>query len=131
MILVDTSVWIDFLRSGNSLLQDLLEEGKVTTHPLVIGELHVGNISKRDVFLSLLEELPKVEEASHQEVLYFIEKNKIYGKGVGYSDTHILCSSLISNTPLWTLDKKLDKLAKDLTTNQIKLLSNLVEEYLK
>ena len=114
MILVDTSVWIDFLRSGNGLLQNLLEEGEVASHPLVIGELHVGNISKRDIFLSLLDNLPLIEEATHQEVLHFIEKNKIYGKGVGYFDTHILCSSLISNSPLWTLDKRLDKLAKEL-----------------
>jgi len=116
MILVDTSVWIDFLRSGNGLLQDLLEEGEVATHPVVIGELHVGNISKRDLFLSLLDNLPVVGEATHQEVIQFIEEHKIYGKGVGYFDTHILCSSLISQTPLWTLDKRLDKLAKELKT---------------
>ena len=114
MILVDTSVWIDFLRSGNALLRDLLEEGEVATHPLVIGELHVGNIVKRDVFLSLLDNLPKIVEATHDEVLHFIEENKIYGKGIGYFDTHILCSSLIAQTPLWTLDKKLDKLAHEL-----------------
>ena len=52
MVLVDTSVWIDFLRSGNELLQDLLNDNEVATHPLVIGELHIGNISKRNIFLS-------------------------------------------------------------------------------
>ena len=117
MILVDTSVWIDFLRSGNALLQELLEEGEVATHPLVIGELHVGNISKRDNFLALIGNLPTVEETTHEEVLHFIEKNKIFGKGVGYFDTHILCSALLSNTPLWTLDKRLDKIAKELKIN--------------
>jgi len=114
MILVDTSVWIDFLRSGNGLLQDLLEEGEVATHPMVIGELHIGNISQRDTFLSLLDNLPLIGEATHQEVIHFIEAHKIYGKGVGYFDTHILCSTLISQTPLWTLANKLDKLAKEL-----------------
>lgn len=114
MILVDTSVWIDFLRSGNEFLQELLEEGEVATHPLVVGELHVGNISKRTLFLSLLQNLPLIGEATHQEVIHFIETNKIYGKGVGYFDTHILCSSLISNTPLWTLDKRLARLAKEM-----------------
>ncbi len=117
MILVDTSVWIDFLRSGNELLRDLLEEGEVVTHPMVIGELHVGNISKREIFLSLLDNLPLIGEATHQEVIHFIEEHKIYAKGVGYFDTHILCSSLISQTPLLTLDKSLDKLAKELKIN--------------
>ena len=86
----------------------------MATHPLVIGELHVGNIAKRDVFLSLLDNLPKIEEATHDEVLHFIEKHKVFEKGVGYFDTHLLCSSLISSAPLWTLDKRFAKLATDL-----------------
>jgi predicted nucleic acid-binding protein len=112
MILVDTSVWIDFLRSGNSLLENLLREGEVATHPIVIGELHVGNISKRGEFLGLLKNLPLTTEASHAEVIEFIEANRLYGKGVGYMDVSILCSSILSGTPLWTMDKKLEKLAK-------------------
>ena len=117
MVLVDTSVWIDFLRSGNDLLQDMLVNGEVATHPLVIGELHVGNLTKRSLFLSLLDNLPLVTEASHEEVLEFIERHKVFGKGIGYFDTHILCSAIISGTPLWTLDKRLDALAKKLKTS--------------
>ena len=112
MVIVDTSVWIDFLRQGNNLLEDLLNEGEVSTHDLVIGELHVGNIAKRKQFLSLLNNLPKIGECSHEEVLYLIEKHKLHGKGIGYSDSQILCSSVVYDTPLWTLDKRLDKIAK-------------------
>lgn len=112
MILVDTSVWIDFLRSGNERLKDLLEQTDVVTHPLIKGELHVGNIKKRSLFLSLLDDLPMVAEASHEEVLYMIERHRMFGKGIGYLDTHILCSAIISNTPMWTLDKRLTALAK-------------------
>lgn len=54
MVLVDTSVWIEFLRQGNNRLGELLEQGEVATHSLVIGELHVGNIPKRRNFLYLL-----------------------------------------------------------------------------
>lgn len=114
MVLVDTSVWVDFLRSGNGLLQGLLDENKVATHPLVIGALHVGNISKRALFLSLLDNLPLIQEATHKEVLHFIEMHKTFGKGIGYFDTHILCSSILSNKPLWTLDKRLNKIANEL-----------------
>lgn len=107
MILVDTSVWIEFLRIGNPLLADLLEKGQVCTHPLVVGELSSGNVSKRNQFLNLLYDLPSSKEATHQEVITFINSKKTYGKGVGYFDHMILCSAIISDLPLWTLDKRL------------------------
>lgn len=112
MILVDTSVWIDHLRNGNDLLSNLLEENRVVTHPLVLGELSVGNISKRSTFLQLLRNLPVASEASHDEVVSFIEKHRMWSKGVGYFDMHLLCSSLIDAIPLWTMDKRLSAVAK-------------------
>jgi predicted nucleic acid-binding protein len=114
MILVDTSVWIGFLREGDSLLSDLLNEGEVSTHPFVIGELRLGNISKRKNFLELIESLPQCRQASNEEVTHLIESNKLYGKGIGYTDAHILASSIISQSPLWTLDKRLDAISKKL-----------------
>lgn len=119
MILVDTSVWVRFLREGDPLLSDLLKEGEVLTHPFIIGELRLGNISKRQHFLSLIEDLPRAIQATEDEVTYLIEENKLYGKGIGYIDTHILASSIISASPLWTLDKRLDATSKKLkTTNK-------------
>lgn len=112
MILVDTSVWIDHLRNGNALLSNLLEENRVVTHPLVLGELSVGNISRRSTFLQLVRNLPVASEASHQEVIDFIEKHRMWSKGVGYFDLHLLCASLIDDIPLWTLDKRLSAIAK-------------------
>ncbi len=112
MILVDTSVWIDHLRRGNDLFSDLLSQNRVVTHPLVLGELSLGNISKRNTILGLVRNLPMTKEATHEEVLSFIEENKVWSRGIGYSDTHILCSSLIESIPLWTLDKRLEKAAK-------------------
>ncbi|TVP81336.1 MAG: type II toxin-antitoxin system VapC family toxin [Puniceicoccaceae bacterium] len=114
MVLVDTSVWIGFLRQGDSLLSDLLNEGAVMTHPYVIGELRLVNISKREKFLSLLENLPLAVQASDDEVTYLIEENKLYGKGIGYIDAHILASSIMSASLLWTLDKRLAALSKKL-----------------
>jgi predicted nucleic acid-binding protein len=116
MVLVDTSVWIDFLRQGNKLLEELLLEGEVATHPLIIGELHVGNIKDRTTFLSLLANLPQIEECSHDEVLFLVDEHELYGKGIGYTDAHLLCSSVMHEAPLWTLDKRLDKMAKLLSS---------------
>lgn len=114
MILVDTSVWVGFLRKGDPLMSDLLAEGKVFTHPFIIGELRLGNIPKRKSFLSLIENLTQSILATNEEVTYLIEKNKLHGKGIGYIDAHILASAIISSVPLWTLDKRLDTISKSL-----------------
>ena len=42
MVLLDSSVWIDHLRRGNSRAAALLGAGDVACHPLVIGELACG-----------------------------------------------------------------------------------------
>lgn len=112
MILVDTSVWIDHLRRGNALFADLLNQNRVTTHSLVLGELSLGNIAKREEFLALVRNLPVAKEATHEEVVAFIEENRMWSKGLGYFDIHLLCSSLIESIPLWTLDKRLAKAAR-------------------
>jgi predicted nucleic acid-binding protein len=121
MTLVDTSVWIDHLRRGNELLVDLLNQGRAVTHPMVIGELSLGNISERGSFLELVRNLPVAKEATHDEVFAFIEKHRMWNKGLGFFDMHILCSSLIESIPLWTLDKRLAAVAQTFgrdTTNK-------------
>lgn len=112
MILVDTSVWIDFLRRGNDRLSNLLNQNRVVTHPLILGELSMGNLSKWEMFLECIRNLPIASEASHDEVLLFVEKNRMWGKGLGFFDLHLLCASLIESIPLWTLDKNLAKAAR-------------------
>jgi len=112
MILVDTTVWIDHLRRGNKLLSDLLNQNRVVTHPLILGELSLGNLSKRNTILGLIRNLPMTKEATHDEVLSFIDENRMWSKGIGYFDVHLLCSSLIESIPLWTLDKRLEKAAQ-------------------
>ncbi|WP_343393580.1 hypothetical protein [Candidatus Amarobacter glycogenicus] len=42
VILVDSSVWIEYLRAGHKQLASMLEDGIVTVHPFVIGELACG-----------------------------------------------------------------------------------------
>ena len=45
MVLLDTSVWIDHLRRGNSRAAALLGAGEVACHPLVIGELACAGLN--------------------------------------------------------------------------------------
>ena len=79
MILVDTSVWIDHLRTGDENLVTLLDSSQVLSHPFVIGELACGNLRKRSDVLRLINDLPQAPVASQEEVLYFIERNELMG----------------------------------------------------
>jgi predicted nucleic acid-binding protein len=114
MVLVDTSVWVSHLRDGNNELASLLNEGRVLCHPFIIGELACGNLHDRAMILSFLQWLPMSIEAEHEEVLFFIENNRLMGKGIGYVDAHLIASAVLTGIPLWTLDKKLAQVADDL-----------------
>jgi hypothetical protein len=94
-------------------LVHLLNDAEVVCHPFVIGELACGNLKNRTAIISLLEALPTVYEAGHEEVLAFIESRKVMGKGLGYVDVHLLASALLTEVTLWTLDKRLDKVAEE------------------
>ena len=115
MILVDTSVWIDHLQSGDKMLAHLLENTQVLAHPFVIGELACGNLSNRTEVLALLADLPKVAMATDEEVLFFIEQHQLMGRGVGYIDAHLLSSTFLGGpAKIWTRDKRLAALAVEL-----------------
>ena len=107
MVLVDTSVWVSHLRESNSILEQYLNKGEVISHPFVIGELACGNIKNRSEILSLFGALPKSDTLTDEEVLFFIEKNSLMGKGLGLIDIHLLASAILSKSGLWTLDVKL------------------------
>lgn len=109
MVLVDTSVWVHHLRQGEPNLERLLNDGEVMCHPFVIGELACGSIRNRTEILSLLEILPLATEATHEEVLQFIERNRLMGKGLGYIDVHLCASAILTGVPMWTHDRKLNE----------------------
>ncbi|HAJ26916.1 MAG TPA: VapC toxin family PIN domain ribonuclease [Syntrophus sp. (in: bacteria)] len=114
MVLVDTSVWVSHLRDGNAELANLLNDGRVLCHPLIVGELACGNLKDRAVILSYLQLLPMSIEAEPDEVLSFIENNHLMGKGMGYVDVHLIASAVLTGVPIWTLDKKLAQAAAGL-----------------
>ncbi len=114
MVLVDTSLWISHLRKPHEGLMELLDNGKVACHPLIVGELACGNLKNRMTLLSLFEALPHVSLAGHEEVLSFIEGRNLMGKGLGYVDAHLLASAVLTGVPLWTLDRNLEKAAGEL-----------------
>jgi len=114
VILVDTSVWVDHLRKSEEELQGLLNEGLVLCHSFVIGELACGNLKNRDEILSLLDALPKATAATHEEVMHLVSERKLFGKGLGWVDVHLLAAALLSDSQLWTRDKTLANVTHEL-----------------
>lgn len=112
MILADTSIWVDHLRSGDQQLEDLLLEGEVLMHPFIIGEIALGHLPKRLGTLQELQELPAAKVATDTEVLRLIEANNVVGSGIGYVDVHLLASALLMDCPFWTRDKRLVKVTE-------------------
>ena len=115
MILVDTSVWVDHLRRGDTQLAELLEGGGVVMHPFVVGEIACGTLADRPLILELLQALATVVVADNDEALGFIERHGLYGKGIGFIDVHLLASmALTAGASLWTRDKRLHSVAEEL-----------------
>lgn len=115
MILVDTSVWIDHFRRGDSQLASLLENGKVIMHPFVLGEIACGNLRNRKSVLTLLDRLPRAPSATDSEVRLFIEGKALMGRGLGYVDVHLLASAVLaSRAGFVTRDRRLAAAATEL-----------------
>lgn len=112
-VLVDTSIWVEHFRHGNSTLVELLSLNRVMAHPLVIGEIACGTPAQRDQTLSSLLLLPQSQQAALPEVLDFIQREHLYGLGCGLVDLLLLSSTLLTaGALLWTADKRLAKLAQ-------------------
>jgi predicted nucleic acid-binding protein len=114
MILVDTSVWMDHFHHSDEILIELLLTNQVCIHPFILGELSCGNISNRKEVLSLLRTLRSVDLVLDEEVSVFIEERKLFGKGLGFIDIHLLASAIIDHVPIWTRDKSLKRVAGEL-----------------
>ncbi len=113
MILIDSTVWIDHIREANEILAELLLEGRVLVHPFVVGEVALGHIRNRDGVLRELRRLPAALLARDDEVAALIERERLFGLGVGYIGAHLLASvRLTPDAKLWTLDKRLAAVAE-------------------
>ena len=85
-----------------------LQANQVGCHPFILGELACGTLAQREVFLSLLGNLPQSRLASHYKVMQFIQAQQLIGLGIGYVECHLLASAKLSGgTSLWTRDKRL------------------------
>jgi predicted nucleic acid-binding protein len=84
-------------------------------HPFVIGELALGRMRQREIILAALYDLPRAELATDVEVLGLVDREALFGRGIGYVDVHLLASARLSaGAQLWTKDTRLRDVAEEL-----------------
>jgi predicted nucleic acid-binding protein len=117
MILVDTSVWIRFLSNRAPYaaeLDRLLALDEVTGHQLVYGELLIGDRGGRNKLLAAYEFMHQAEMVPYQEVVAFVRRRGLHGRGAGWIDIHLLASAIVGRLLLWTADPRLAAVANEL-----------------
>jgi hypothetical protein len=115
VILADTSIWVDYLRSGNPEMEGRLRRGQIVMHPFVVAEIALGSLRNRRKRLDEMESLLEVRVAQLNEVRHMIEAHALYSKGIGLTDAHLIASCpMTPGTQLWTRDGNMEKAARAL-----------------
>jgi hypothetical protein len=117
MVLVDTSIWIRSLANRISFvapLQRLLDADEVAGHELVYGELLIGDRGGRREFLAAYEQIHQAITVPHDEIVAFVRRWNLQGRGAGWIDIHLLASAIAGRLELWTADPRLDALATEM-----------------
>ena len=114
MILLDTSVWVEFFRQNEpiaSQVSTLLADQKVITVEPVFSELMFGvrNAQEKNVIKTFWQILPRAEfgEESLFETSSSAIQNEYHDKGIGLIDAVIIKSAQNGGHLLWTLDERI------------------------
>lgn len=114
-ILADANIWVHHWRIPNPQLLELTDAGRILTHPIVIGELSMGNLRNREATLWSLVRLGRPPLATDAETRQMVEARRLWGRGIGWNDAKILASVVIGNCLLWTRDARLDEIAAEMS----------------
>jgi predicted nucleic acid-binding protein len=114
MILIDTSVWIEFLKQKESfvrVMKMLLEAQKVITIEPVFSELLFGvrNNQEEEMILSYWHVLPKIEfgTGTMLAAAQYACKEDYQQRGIGLIDAILIKSVIDGNHLIWTLDQRI------------------------
>lgn len=114
-VLVDSSVWVGHFKQRNDQLVTLLENGLVVCHPYVVLEIACGTPPNRRAIIDMLAELESTTLATTTEILSMLDGFRLYGRGCGLVDLSLIASILLTDKALlWTFDKRLEQVAKEL-----------------
>jgi predicted nucleic acid-binding protein len=119
MIVIDTSVWIEFLKQNPLYVPTitvLLENREVLAVEFIFGELLQGVKNKREkrIITDYWKSLPKCsQENVWIEAGNYSSENKLFSKGIGLIDCAIIVSARKHQAKIWSLDKKLNNILEE------------------
>jgi predicted nucleic acid-binding protein len=119
MIVIDTSVWIEFLKQNPlyaSKVNEMLENREVLAVEFIFGELLQGVKNKREkrIITDYWKSLPKCsQENVWIEAGNYSSENKLFSKGIGLIDCAIIVSARKHQAKIWSLDKKLNNILEE------------------
>ncbi len=96
MILADANIWIDFFRLRNPTLRRLLDNNQVLMHPYLVAELALASLHNRPATLARLDNMPMAKVVDLKDVRQMIETRALYSKGIGFTDTQLVASCLVT-----------------------------------
>jgi len=121
-VLVDTSIWIDYFRSGENSadMEVLIDENLITTNDIILAELvPYLKIKKQTKVIDLLYEVTQIALDIHwEEIIKFqVKCLKSGANGVGIPDLIIAQNAKQNNCTIYSLDKHFRLLNKILKVN--------------
>ena len=116
-VVVDTSVWIDFLAGASTpSLEEALSDGLVVLPPLVVAELVSGAQRRREKAMieDLLEELPLHDTPLAHWIRVGELRQELRGKGLSVStpDAHVAQCALDRDAVLLSRDAVFASIAR-------------------
>jgi predicted nucleic acid-binding protein len=118
MVIVDTSIWVDSMRSRDDRLGDWMAADLILQHPFVTAEISMGSFPSTAVrtrTIDLLGSFEQIEIAGPQVFHSFVAEHSLYGTGIGFADAHLLHTCFANpNARLATRDKRLAEQAERL-----------------
>ena len=117
MVLADTSVWIRFLGNHQPYAKELdrlLGLDEVVGHAMVFGELLVSDLGGRSKLLAAYAQMHQADTVAHPEVVTFVRARRLFGRGLGWVDVHLLASAIVQRHQLWTADTRFAAVASEL-----------------
>ena len=109
-VLVDTSIWIDYFRSGenSTKLDYLIDENLLVINDIILAELlPLLTIRKEKEVIGLLKKIKNNSiEVNWQEIINFqVLCLKSGSAGIGIPDLLIAQNAIQNNTPIYSIDK--------------------------
>ncbi|MDQ7015439.1 MAG: PIN domain-containing protein [Gammaproteobacteria bacterium] len=109
-VLVDTSIWIDYFRSGNNSqnLEYLLDENLVVINDVILAELiPYLKLKKQSKVIKLLNEINRIplNVLWHEIIDFQVQCLRNGANGVGIPDLIIAQSAKQNSVQIYSLDK--------------------------